>query len=75
MFIIDDIIFSPIKLVKWIGEKLMEESERELNDDSKIKAELLDLQIRLELEEISEEEYKTKETELLKKLEEINKNK
>ncbi len=70
-FLLDDILLSPIKGVSWLAEKLKEIGESELTDDSKVQEELLELQMRLELEEITEEEYQTRETEMMKRLEEI----
>ncbi|MHC9543098.1 MAG: gas vesicle protein GvpG [Vulcanimicrobiota bacterium] len=71
-FLIDDLIFSPLTLVKWIGEKLLDAAEQELTDDSEVQAALLDLQMRYELEEMSDDEFQQKEALLLKKLEAIN---
>jgi len=73
VFILDDILLSPISLVQWIGGELQETAETEITDDSKVREELLELQMRLELEEISEEEYDEKEKKLLERLEAIRK--
>jgi len=73
VLILDDILLSPISLVQWIGGKLQETAETEITDDSKVREELLELQMRLELEEISEEEYDEKEKKLLERLEAIRK--
>ena len=32
-FIVDDILLGPVKLIKWIGEKLHEAAEREATDE------------------------------------------
>jgi hypothetical protein len=42
--------------------------DRELNDDTAIKEQLLELQMRLELDEISDEEYTEREAELFARL-------
>ena len=42
-------------------------------DDSRIHEDLLELQMRYELGEISDEEYEKQETRLMEKLEEIRK--
>ena len=71
-----DLVFPfliPIKGVTWIGQKLMEQAESELTDRSKVQEELLNLQMRFEMDEISEEEYEKKETKLLAELEAIRK--
>jgi len=65
--------FLPIKGVAWIGQKLKDQAETELTDKSKVQEELLILQMRFEMDEISEEEYEKKEAELLEKLEAIRK--
>jgi len=75
MFLIDSILLAPVKGVVWLGEKLNEVAEKELNDDGLIKQELMELQLRFELDEISEQEYNEKEKELLDRLEAIAKSK
>jgi len=75
MFLIDSILLAPLKGVVWLGEKLNEVAEKELNDDGLIKQELMELQLRFELDEISEQEYNKKENELLDRLDAIAKSK
>lgn len=75
IFLLDDILLSPIKGLVWVADKLKDMAESEMTDDSKIHEELLELQMRLELDEISEEEYLGKEAELMDRLEEIRKRK
>ena len=75
MFLIDSILLAPVKGVVWLGEKLNEVAEKELNDDGLIKQELMELQLRFELDEISEQEYNEKEKELLDRLDAIVKSK
>jgi len=75
MFLIDSILLAPVKGVVWLGEKLNEVAEKELNDDGLIKQELMELQLRFELDEISEREYDEKEQELLDRLDAIAKSK
>ena len=69
--IIDDILFSPLKLTVWLGKKLREVAIQEMTDDSRIHEELLHLQMRFEMEEISEEEYEKQENKLMERLESI----
>ena len=73
MFILDDILLAPIKGIVWIGKKIEEVAKRETSDKSKIQEQLLELQMRLELEEITESEYEKEETRLLKELNRIQK--
>jgi len=63
----------PVKGVMWIGNKLKETADVEITDKSKVQEELLDLQMRFEMGEVSEEEYKKKENKLLERLEAIRK--
>ena len=70
-FIVDDILLGPVKLVKWIGEKLHEAAEQEVTDESAVQEQLLELQMRYELDEITEEEYLEGEDRLMDKLEAI----
>jgi hypothetical protein len=72
-FILDDILFSPLKLTLWLGEKLRDAAYNEMTDESKIHEGLLHLQMRFEMEEISEEEYEKQETRLMEQLEMIRK--
>jgi len=69
-FLIDDILLAPLKGIVWIAEKVRDMAQEELEDTSeKLQRELLDLQMRLEMEEITEQEHKKKEDEILKRLE------
>ena len=72
-FIIDDILLSPLKLTIWLGKKLRESAYEEMTDESKIHEELLQLQMRYEMEEIDDEKYETEETKLMERLESIRK--
>lgn len=72
MLIIDDLLFwLPLKGLVAIFEKVHELAEQELSDESKIKEELLRIQTLYELDQVSEEEYLTRETEILKRLERV----
>ena len=73
MFIIDDILLAPLKGVIWIGKKINEVAEKEFSDEGRIKEKFMELQLKFEMDEISEEEYKKGEKELLERLEEIKK--
>jgi len=71
-----DVVFPfliPVKGVVWIGKKLKETADVELTDKSKVHEELLDLQMRFEMDEMNEEEYEKKEAKLLERLEAIRK--
>ena len=68
MFLIDDILLAPVSGFKFILSQVQKMADKELNDDTLIKEQLIELQMRLELEEISEEDYKEREAELFARL-------
>ena len=72
-FIIDDILLGPCNFVTWIGKRLYEHAESEIMDESRIQQCLLDLQMRVELGKISEDQYTTQEEALMRRLDEIRK--
>ena len=75
MFLIDDILLAPLKGVIFIGKKINDVIEKEMSDEGSIKERLMGLQLKFEMDEISEEEYDQMEDELLKLLEKIRKEK
>jgi hypothetical protein len=68
MFLVDDLLFLPVDGFKFVLTQIQQVADRELNDEGLIKSELLELQMRLELEEISEADYKAKEADLFSRL-------
>ena len=68
MFLIDDLLLAPVNGFKFILSQIQKIADKELNDDTFIKEQLLELQMRLELEEISEEDYAEAERELFARL-------
>ena len=72
-FILDDILLAPCKFAMWIGRTLRDQAEAEITDESVIHEQLLDLQTRLELEQIGEEEFAKQEDALMSRLNEIRK--
>jgi hypothetical protein len=75
MFLLDDILLSPLHGLIWIGQKICEVVDREQLDEDLVKEKLLELQFKYEyeLEPMSEEDYRTRETELLERLDAIRK--
>ena len=67
-----DVLTAPVlgvpRLVHWVAKKLIEEVERQEFDEGKLQGQLLDLQMRRELDEIGDEEYSRQETALLHRL-------
>jgi len=68
MFLIDDLLLAPVNGFKFILGQIQKMADQELNDDSVIKDQLLELQMRYELEEISDEDFKAREAELFARL-------
>jgi hypothetical protein len=68
MFLIDDLLLAPVNGFKFILGQIQKMADQELNDDTVIKEQLLELQMRLELDEISEEEFREREEELFGRL-------
>lgn len=71
MFLIDDILLAPLKGIVWLGNQIDEIVKREVSDDGRIKEQLMELQLKFELDEISEEDYNKQEEELLSRLDAI----
>ncbi len=70
MFLIDDILFAPLKGVHSLIKVIHDKVEEELYNPEKIQEDLMKLQLRFEMDEISEEEYDIQEEELLQRMEE-----
>lgn len=68
MFLIDDILLAPLNAVVWLGKKLNDVAVEEFSDEGRIKEQLMELQLRFELDEINEEELIKQEKELLERL-------
>lgn len=75
MFLIDDIILSPLKGLLFLGKKIDEMIQKEISDEGRIKERLMALQLKFEMDEISAEEYDRQEEELLGMIEQIRKSK
>jgi hypothetical protein len=70
-FLIDLLTFpvlGPVKGVIWVAEKVAEQAEKELYDEEAVRGQLMELELRYDLGEISEEEYLEVEEALLKRL-------
>lgn len=68
MFLIDDLLLAPVNGFKFILGQIQKMADQEVNDDSLIKEQLLELQMRYELEEVSDEEFREREAELFSRL-------
>lgn len=72
-FILDDILFSPLKFTVWLAEKLRDAALQEMTDEAKLHEELLHLQMQYEMGEIKDEEFAKQEAKLMERMEEIKK--
>jgi gas vesicle protein GvpG len=68
VLIIDSLIISGVRFVL---DKVAAAVDTELNDDSVLRERLLDAQMRLELEEISQEEFDAIEADIVTRIREI----
>ena len=68
MFLIDDLLLAPVNGFKFILGQIQKLADQELNDDTVIKEQLLELEMRRELDEISDEEYREREADLFARL-------
>ena len=74
MSIFDGVLL-PIKGVIFLAEKINDVLEKETSDEGSIKERLMAIQLKFEMDEITEEEYDEREDELLKILENIREEK
>ena len=75
MFLIDDILLAPFKGIIFLAEKINEVVGKETSDEGAVKERLMELQLKFEMDEITEVEYDQKEDELLKLLNNIREEK
>lgn len=75
MFILDDILLLPLKLpvkgFEWILRQIQTMANEELLNDQPWKEKLIELQMMLELGEISEEDYAREEVKVFQALRDI----
>jgi hypothetical protein len=64
-------VTAPIDGTIWIAEQLLEKAESEIYDEGKVRGALMELELRLDLGEITEAEYLEAEDELLDRLKQI----
>ena len=75
MFLLDDILLFPLKApvsgFRWIMKQIQTMANEELLNDQPWKERLIELQMRLELGEISEEDYAVEEAQVFQALRDI----
>jgi hypothetical protein len=64
-------VTGPVAGIKWSLGKVQQVVEEELTDDAPVKQELMELQMRLELGDIDDEEYVERESELMARLRDV----
>jgi len=64
-------ITGPVAGIRWSLNKVMQVAEEEITDDSGIKQELMELQMKLELGDIDDAEYVRREADLMARLREV----
>jgi hypothetical protein len=71
MFLLDDLLSLPLSGLKFVFRTLRQGAEEQYTDAGPIKERLLELQLQLESDEITEAEYVQREAEILRELREI----
>jgi hypothetical protein len=71
MFLLDDLLSLPLSGLKFVFRTLRQVAEEQYTDTGPIKERLLELQLQLESNEITEAEYVQREAEILAELREI----
>jgi hypothetical protein len=72
MFLLDTILLAPLRGVMWMGQKINDVVDQELNDAGRVKEDLMALQMQFEMSQITEQEYTEKERDLLDKLDRLS---
>ena len=71
MFLLDDLLSLPLSGLKFVFRTLRQVAEEQYTDTGPIKERMLELQLQLESNEITEAEYVQREAEILRELREI----
>ena len=61
-------VTGPLKGLIWIAEKVKDQAEGEIYNEDNIRGQLMELELHLDLGEITEDEYMAAEEELLARL-------
>jgi len=71
MFLLDDLLLRPVTGLKFVLRTLGKVVQDEYTDTGPIKEKLLELQVKLEFGEITEQEYVERDRQILRELREI----
>jgi hypothetical protein len=58
-------VSGPIEGVIWIADKIAEQADQEMYNEDAVRGQLMELELRLDMGEISEQEFEESETALL----------
>ena len=61
-------VMGPIKGIVWIAETIQDEADKQFYGEDAVRAQLMELEVKMDLGEISEEAYTEAETVLLQRL-------
>ena len=75
MLLIDDLLFAPFSGWNFIMRTLLKVAEEQWTDDAPLKEQLLELQVRLDSGEITEDQYLQAESAILKEIREVQRRK
>jgi hypothetical protein len=64
-------VTGPVAGIRWSLNQVMQVAEEELTDDTPVKQELMELQMKLELGDITDDEYVEQEAVLMGRLREV----
>ncbi|MEO6877161.1 MAG: gas vesicle protein GvpG [Gemmatimonadaceae bacterium] len=64
-------VTGPVAGIRWSLGKVVEAAEEELTDDAPIKQDLMELQLKLELGDIDDDEYLRREADLMVRFREV----
>lgn len=73
MFLLDDILLAPVKGLYHVFKVIHDQAEEELYNPDKLKEELMKIQLQLEMDQLTEEEYDKLEQDILNRMAESRK--
>ncbi|MGJ3246201.1 MAG: gas vesicle protein GvpG [Elainellaceae cyanobacterium] len=65
-------VMAPVTGLSWIGNKILEQANTEIDDKENLNKRLLALQLAFDMGELSEEEFEIQEEELLLAIQALN---
>jgi hypothetical protein len=75
MLLIDDLLLAPVKGLMFVFEEIAKQADEELYSEEGVRRELTTLYVKLEIGAITETEFTVRESELIERLEEIERRK